>query len=238
MVVKTLLQGGWKGLRDLFYPPCCMSCGNALVDNETVVCQECLDKMPYTYSIGNRQNQVENLFWDIKKLQKAGAYCYYKHETPIVTLIHKLKYYQKPKIGEFLGELAGRDIMLTNFAEDVDFLVPVPLHPKREKKRGYNQSELICNGISKVTGIPVDITHLKRKRNTSSQTLQSMEERYVNLNDAFSVDMPWSWRGKHILLVDDVITTGTTIRECIRQITPIHKTKVSVFSLAVAFNLA
>ncbi len=237
MAILNILRGGWTSLLDLFYPPLCMQCQALLNNNEHFLCTDCLKDLPRTEMAQHRGNRVEQLFWDIPKLQKGAAFCFYRHDEPFRKLIHRIKYSNKPLLGEYLGEIMAREFMQYHFFDTIDFVVPVPLHPKRQRKRGYNQAEYIAKGISNITAIPLDTTHLQRVINNPTQTKKSSSERTRNTQGIFSVQMAANWRGKHILLVDDIITTGATLHACMHAITPIHGTTVSVISLGIADNL-
>lgn len=231
-----ILRDGWKSVLDLFYPPLCMQCHERLEEGELFLCANCLEHLPRTEMAANRGNRVEQLFWDIPKFNRGAAFCFYRRSETFRHMIHRLKYGNKPLIGEYLGELAAREFLPANFFQGIDLIVPVPLHPKRQRKRGYNQAEYIARGISRATAIPLDTTHLQRVVNNPTQTKKTGKERTGNTQGIFSVQTPANWRGKHILLVDDIITTGATLRACMKVITPVHGTAVSVMSLGVAGN--
>ena len=236
MSFKEILQGGWNSLKDLFYPSCCTLCGEVLQPEERYVCQECLRELPRTETGDHRGNRVEALFEDIEKVVRGATFCYFSHDSDFRRLIHAVKYRGKAGLGEYLGEQAGREMLDSRFFEGIDLIVPVPLHKKRERRRGYNQAEYICIGLGRATGIAVDTQHLRRKRATPSQTTLSSDEREQNMEDAFEVVNGKDWQGKHILLVDDIITTGATMRACIHKMTPIRGCHISVFALGLAGN--
>lgn len=229
-----ILRDGWKSVLDLFYPPLCMQCRERLEESELFLCADCLEHLPRTEMASNRGNRVEQLFWDIPKFNRGAAFCFYRRSEAFRRMIHRMKYGNKPLIGEYLGELAAREFLPAGFFQGIDLIVPVPLHPKRQRKRGYNQAWYIAMGISKATAIPVDVAHLQRVINNPTQTSKTVQERAGNTHGIFSVQTPADWRGKHILLVDDIITTGSTLRACMKVITPVQGTSVSVMSLGVA----
>ncbi|MBR1928664.1 MAG: ComF family protein [Paludibacteraceae bacterium] len=232
MTFINIIKGGWNGLLDLFYPPLCCSCGSRLASNKDIICDNCLNQLPKTEMADHRDNSVENLFWDIKKFDKGGSFCYYTSN--FRNIIHHFKYKNQPQIGVFLGELAGKEFDKKGFFEGIDIIVPIPLHKKRLKQRGFNQAEEIAIGLSKSTSIPMDNQHLYRTRDNETQTQKTAAERAKNTINLFAVNNPQQWRGKHILLVDDIITTGATMRAAIAAITPIRQTKISVFTLGCA----
>ena len=150
------------------------------------------------------------------------------------SIVHELKYKQNPQLGHYLGRLCGENIKGSNFVRDIDLLVPVPLHPKRERQRGYNQSMEICKGISAVTGIPIDYATLRRVVDNKTQTKNSRFDRWKNVEDIFLLANAEAFAGKHILLVDDVITTGSTIESCAKEILKSVDSRISIYALATA----
>ncbi len=230
-------QTTWWGVLDLFYPHQCVGCGCALSDRKQVICAACEEALPRTEHAWKRENNVELKFAEVPlmhSLVRGGAFAYYEYDTPYRRMIHTFKYEHYPQIGEYLGQLAATEFAPHHFFEDVDILVPVPLHTIRLRQRGYNQAEMICQGLSAVTHIPVDTTHLFRAVNTTSQTHKSAQERKANTTGVFMLHNPSDWKGKHILLVDDVITTGATLWACMQAIKGIRGLRVSVFTLGLA----
>ena len=218
---------------ELLYPSLCVICHRG-VDSYNTLCDDCLRKLPRTEHQLLRGNKVEQLFDDINRPRKnwreprfvrGGAWLQY--DDNVATVIHAGKFFERPELAQYLGSQAAQEWIDTGFFDDIDLLVPVPIHPHRLRDRGYNQSEYICRGIAAVTNLSVDTTTILRVKDTPKQTA-----------DLFSVwsnrPEPVIWHKKHILLVDDVITTGATIRNCIKEITPIRSCRISVFSLSVA----
>lgn len=167
-------------------------------------------------------------------LHMAGAYLFFEKQHPIQHVIHRMKYSDEPELGYYLGRQAVLDWRDEAFFDEIDVIIPVPLHPKRLRERGYNQSEYIARGISEITGVPVDTTHLTRVRNTPKQALQAGEGRKSNVADAFAVNHPEQMYHKRILVVDDLITTGETMRACIHAMRAFRGAKISVFALCKA----
>ena len=170
----------------------------------------------------------------VMHLEKAAAFLFYDKDHPIQRVIHKMKYADQPMIGYFLGRQAAIEFQYADFFDEIDVIIPIPLHPKRLNERGYNQSEYIAKGISDVTGIPIDLTHVTRTRNTPKQALQRGEERRENMEEAFAVNHPEQLYHKHILVVDDLITTGETMRSCLKAMKIIRGAKITVFALCKA----
>lgn len=211
-----------------------MQCGTLLQKTGDTLCTTCLNHLPRTETAQHRNNKVEQMLRDIPKLQRGAAFCFYRHNSSFRLLIHRLKYGNRPKAGIYLGRIAAQEFSQAHFFDGIDVIVPVPLHPKRQRRRGYNQAEMIAKGISETTHIPIDTTHLYRAVNNSSQTQKTRQERQHNTEDIFAVNMSAHWRGKHILLVDDIVTTGATLRSCIHAISRIRGTRISVMTLGIA----
>lgn len=227
-------------VQELFYPTLCPLCQRG-VDALGEICPDCLRMLPRTEHAVLRENKVEMYFQEFQpfhsmrlrnRFVRAGAWLQYSDE--VALLIHRAKYSEQPFLASFLGRHAAAEWADSGFFDDIDLLVPVPLHERRFRERGYNQSEYICRGMAEVLHLPIDTTTLFRKHDTHKQALLTDAERIENVKDAFAVAQPERWHKKHVLLVDDVITTGSTIRQCIKEITPIRSCRISVFSLATA----
>jgi ComF family protein len=179
-----------------------------------------------------KENPVVHLFWGRCLIQNAAAFSFYNKGSRIRRLIHNLKYKGIQEIGFELGRMYGLSMRDSEFCKEIDLIVPVPLHPLRLKRRGFNQSYLISKGLSDVTGIPVENESLLRISVTATQTTRSRYDRWTNVEGVFSISEPDKIIGKHILLVDDVITTGSTIESCADELLKIDRVKVSVVALA------
>lgn len=188
-----------------------------------------------------RENSTETALTDgqtarkqILHLERAAAFLFYEKNHPIRRVIHRMKYTDQPELGFWLARQAILDWKDENFFDEIDVIVPIPLHPKRMKERGYNQSEYIARGISEITGIPIDTTHVTRIKNTPKQALQDSEGRKTNVQEAFSVNHPEQMYHKHIMVVDDLVTTGETMKACLRAMRAFRGAKFSVFALCKA----
>jgi ComF family protein len=190
--------------------------------------------IPHTNYHLERDNPVDQLFWGRCKIEKAAAFSFYNRDSRIRKLIHNLKYKGIEEIGFELGKIYGESLSRSNFLSGIDIIIPVPLHPSKKRARGFNQSEIISDGISSATGITVDRESLRRITVTETQTRRSRFERWVNVEGIFSVKDPSCLAGKHILLIDDVITTGSTLESCTNELLKSEGAKVSVAALAVA----
>ena len=218
----------------LLFPRLCYGCGTHLLRNEELICTECHVLIPRTDFHLVDDNPVARLFWGRCMIEKAAAFSYYIRGSRIRNLIHNLKYKGIEEIGYELGKLYGASLNDSGFCSGIDVIMPVPLHPVKKRKRGFNQSELIATGISEATGIPVDAVSLTRITPTSTQTRRSRYDRWTNVEGVFSIKDPEYNRGKHILLVDDVITTGSTIESCANELLKYEGVKISVAAIAYA----
>lgn len=218
----------------LFFPDLCVVCKHRLSEGEQYICTDCLLLLPKTNFHLQPENRLEQFFAGRIPFQRAAAYAYFVKGGSMQHIVHELKYNHNPKIGYFMGELCGENMKGSNFISDIDLLVPVPLHPKREKQRGYNQSYEICKGISAITEVMVDNTTLVRTVNNPSQTKNSRFDRWKNVEDIFSITNPEFFENKHILLVDDVITTGSTLESCAKEILKCKGSKVSIYAVGCA----
>ena len=229
-----------SALLELLYPSLCTLCQRG-VDAYNTLCDDCLSKLPRTEHHLLRENKVEMLFNDINRPRKqwqkprfvrGGAWLQY--DDRVAETVHAAKFFERPELAEFLGRQAALEWQPSGFFDDIDLLVPVPIHPKRLNERGYNQSDYICRGLASVLHLPIDTTTIIRIKDTEKQSRMSDAQRITNVEHAFRIPEPVTWHRKHVLLVDDVITTGATIRNCIQEITPIRSCRISVFSLSVA----
>jgi ComF family protein len=217
----------------LFFPKICASCDNPLVRNERFLCTKCLCELPKTNFQTNKENEVAKIFWGRVLLENATAHFYFQKGGHVQKLLHKLKYKNQKEIGIELGKIIGYDLAETPFSF-IDLVVPVPLHKSRLRKRGYNQSEYIALGISQVMGKPLDKKTLLRSIANPSQTRKHRYERWMNVDGIFNVNSFEKIANKHILLVDDVITTGATLEACVHALQSVPNIKVSIAVVAMA----
>jgi ComF family protein len=224
----------WDDFLSLLFPRLCYACGNHLLRNEKLICTECFVMMPRTNYHLDENNPVAQLFWGRCKIEKATAFSFYNRGSRIRNLIHNLKYKGIREIGYELGRIYGTVLHNSGFTEGIDLIIPVPLHPSKKRQRGFNQSDIISSGLSEATGLTVDTKILERKVITGTQTRRSRYERWANVEGIFNVTDINKITGKHILLVDDVITTGSTLESCVNELLKTEGVKVSVAALAVA----
>ncbi|MGB8359747.1 MAG: ComF family protein [Bacteroidales bacterium] len=221
----------------LFFPRLCIACSVHLVRGEKVLCTECLLSMARTDFHLRRDNALEQAFWGRCLVERAAAFSVYNRGSRIRKLIHALKYSGRKDIGKMLGELYGNILSESGFMLDIDIIVPVPLHPARQRKRGYNQSEYIAYGLAEATKVTVKNNIIRRIEQTGTQTKRGRYERWENVKGLFFVPEPQEVSGKHILVVDDVITTGSTMEACVNALHEAGEVKVSIVALAAAQKL-
>jgi ComF family protein len=226
----------WDDFISLLFPRLCYGCGNHLMRNENLICTECYVVIPRTGYHTFEDNPVARLFWGRCLIEKAAAFSFYNKGSRIRSLIHNLKYKGVEEIGFELGRIYGLTLKSSGFTNDIDLILPVPLHKLKKRIRGFNQSEIISKGISEATGLPVDVLSLSRINVSETQTKRSRYERWINVEGIFCVPDPKDIKGKHVLLVDDVITTGSTIESCANELLKVEGVKVSVVALAYAVN--
>jgi len=220
---------------NLFLPPVCVYCKQRLINEEKYICLDCLFKLPKTNYHKTDGNKLEDFLAGRFPFIRIAAYAPFSKGNSIQSIIHELKYRDNPGLGTFIGELCGKEMTDSNFLRDIDLLVPVPLHPKKEKERGYNQSLKIAEGLSTASGIKICHDNLERKINNPSQTKQSRYERWKNIEGIFGLKNPPAFTGKHILLIDDILTTGSTIEACAKTIlNECENTEISIFTFGFA----
>jgi ComF family protein len=230
-----MLQKLWiTDLLKLFFPNNCLACGHALVQQEEVICLECNYKLPRTGFHLHPENPVSRVFWGRINLEAATSFLFFNKGGNVQQLIHHLKYRGKKSVGIYLGNHFGNALNQSTVYASADVIIPVPLHPKKQHQRGFNQSSVIAEGLGLSMKKPVIDANLIRLVHTSSQTKKSRYSRWENVKDVFGVVETDELKGKHILLVDDVLTTGATLEACAQKLLDIEGTKVSTVTLAYA----
>jgi len=219
-------------LMGLFFPRVCQSCSVQLFDSEDILCMKCRYKLPQTNFHSSYDNPVMEIFKGRIDLYSATSFLFFNKGGMAQQTIHRLKYKGKKEIGLYLGKLFGRQLNDSELFNQADAIIPVPLHPKRQFKRGYNQSFMIATGMAVEMKAEVYSDVLFRTSHTSSQTKKTRYERWENVKDIFEVKHAESLIGKHLVLVDDVITTGATLEACANSLLQIPDIKLSIASLA------
>ena len=219
---------------DFVSPRLCVICGRRLLPSQPLLCSHCTLHLPVTnYYLSPLDNPMARLFWGLFPIERASALFFYEPKASTRELIYDLKYRGYPIIGEEMGALIARHYQPAGFFEGVDAIIPVPLTRRRRWQRGYNQSEMLARGIREVTGLPILTDVLKRTSFKGSQTKRNQWERRENVEGVFRLVRPDDIRGKHILLIDDIITTGATIVACADELCKAGDVKISVLSLGL-----
>jgi ComF family protein len=218
----------------LLFPQLCPACGESLIAGEDVICTDCRFTLPYTNFHLQPDNIVARQFWGKVELQGAYALYYFAKGGKVQNLMHHFKYKGMQAIGVLLGNIAGEQLVKSAVFNSVDVIIPVPLHKKRLKERGYNQSTCFANGLAQQLNAVVDDDNLVRVKSTETQTHKSRFSRFENMQEVFKVLDPEKLLGKHVLLVDDVITTGSTLEACSLQLLKIAGLKLSIATIAYA----
>ena len=215
----------------LIFPRVCQSCRTPLLKGEQTICTKCIATLPYTRYWEYNDNPVAQKFWGQVDIVAATSLLHFRKGTKIRKLVHLLKYKGNTDVGYKLGLLLGSNIKQNSHFSDVDIVVAVPLHPKKQKKRGYNQSDFIADGVAEALGATPMPNLIRRKQNNETQTRKNRVERYQNVRSIFEVPEPSLATGKHILIVDDVITTGATVESCAAELLSSTSCKVSIASV-------
>lgn len=228
------LSTWFKSLFQLLFPRKCVVCNDLLTDNEKVLCQSCNLHLPRTNYHLEKDNEVEKMLWGRMDIERASAFFFYSKGSNYRHLLHQMKYGGRKDIAQEMGYLMGCELANDGFFEGIDCIIPIPLHHHKQRSRGYNQSQEIGKGISKATGIPIEASCIVRQRNTSSQTSKSAYERWENVSGIFTILQPKQFENQHILLLDDVLTTGATITACADALKAVPGIRISVLTLALA----
>lgn len=221
----------------LLFPQICTNCKRRLTKGEIHICTSCLVALPFTKLYGKKGNAIERLFWGKFPIERAHAWIKYQSGADSTQSILVLKYGNRPQVGRFLGELMAEELLHTDFFNDIDAIIPIPLATKRERKRGYNQSMEIAIGVSKITHIPIIKNAILRILHNPTQTQLQKNERIKNVSGIFLLNKPELVRKKHILLIDDVITTGATMTSCAQELCKSEGVKISVLALAISGSI-
>ena len=234
-IVGKILRRVIHDLGSLIYDSGCIICGRSMNGELGGLCLKCRYEMPTTRYCYMSDNPIKEHFEMISPIVEASSYLYFKTDDNWRKMIHRLKYRGEWRLGITFGEMYGSELKASGLYDGVDLVVPVPLHTIKYLRRRYNQSEYIAEGIAKELGVKVDRGALYRRRNNPSQTRQHALDRWANVDDLFAVRHPERLHDRHILLVDDVLTTGATLASClyaIRQVAP--TCRISIATLAVA----
>lgn len=229
-----MIQSLLEDFLNLIYPRTCMACGNTLFRHEEIICSHCLIHLPKTFYHKDPKNPLLSLFWGKIPIEMVSAFYFYNKGNKVQNLIHQLKYKKQPEVGIYLGKRYGVFLKKSEFFENISLIIPVPLHHTKQKIRGYNQAEMIAKGLSISMDVPYDCTSFIRSSATETQTKKTKLERWENVKNKFKVEDSDIIKNQHILLVDDVITTGSTLEACAQVLLEVEGVKVSMASIAAA----
>ena len=221
----------WSSILDFISPRQCVVCGKRLTPTERSICSVCLRHLPRTtYQFTPDDNPMAQLFWHLTPIERAAALIYYEPHSEMARIVYQLKYGQRPDIGEDMGRLMAVEMEFARYFEGIDALLPVPLARKRLRQRGYNQSERLAEGIRQKTGLPVITRAVGRKHFLQSQTQLSRHERQENVQDIFELRDERPLKGRHLLLIDDICTTGATLIALVDAIKHVEGIRLSVLT--------
>jgi len=222
-----------ESLLHLLFPHECAGCGSDILSEQNILCMRCMNAMPETNFELHAGNPVEKIFWGRLPIINATAQFYFTKESLMQHLMHQFKYKGNKELGLQLGRIVGSQLLLSNRFL-VDALIPLPLFPAKEKRRGYNQATLICQGIAEYMNVPVLQNVIIRPQHTDTQTKKGRIERWKNIEGKFVLANPEIISNKHILLVDDVVTTGATLEACGTELLKAPNSQLSIATLCIA----
>ncbi|MFL1012491.1 ComF family protein [Flavisericum labens] len=223
-----------KSVVNLFFPKVCFACNNLLNDNEQDICIDCRHDLPVTNFHFDDSEAIKKVLYGRAKIENGTALFRFEKQGKVQKLVHNLKYRGQENIGFFLGNWLGGELKTIEAYNDIDIVIPVPLHQKKLKKRGYNQVTKFGRQIATALNAEYKDDVLIKVTNTKSQTIKSRFSRWDSSNELFAINKPNSLKNKHILLVDDLITTGATMEACIAVLNKDQNLKISIATIAIA----
>ena len=232
--MKTIFSDISNSISHLLFPHNCLGCATDILNANDLLCAKCATTLPETNFAAAPNNPIERTFFGRIKVEEATANYYFTKESLLQHLLVQLKYKNNKEVGIYLGKLLGYQLLQSNRFNNIEALIPLPLNDKKEYKRGYNQAEIICKGIAEVFNKPIIKNAVIRTVFTESQTQKNRINRWENMDGVFDVAKANVLQGKHILLVDDIITTGATLESCGAEILKVNNTKLSIACVAFA----
>lgn len=225
----------WNKLLDIIAPRTCVICGKRLSIQENSICAVCNRHLPRTKYIDTPyDNEMTKLFWGQIPIERCAALFFYEGHSQVCNILYELKYHNHPEIGQIMGRMVSKEFHKKGFFDDIDTIIPIPLAKKRLHQRGYNQSMEIAKGIQDITGLSITDKAIKRKTFSGSQTQKDRWSRMDNVSNVFELTNKKKIANKHILIIDDVVTTGATIISCANEMKKAGNIKISVLSLGFA----
>jgi len=221
-----------KDIFTLFFPEICLSCHEHLVNNEYTICVKCRHDLPLTNFSFEKDNSVEKSFYGRIPIENATALFYFLKKGKVQLLIHELKYNKQQQVGDFIGNWLGSEMLESNRFKNIDYIIPVPLHKKKLKTRGYNQVTTFGKSLSQKLNSTFNDTYLIKVSSTKTQTKKLRLDRWKNVQELFVVQHQNNLKNKHILLIDDIITTGATLEACCKAFDNIKGLKISIACMA------
>lgn len=221
-----------KNLLNVLFPVFCNGCSKLLLKNENVICTKCIHNLPFTQHNNIKETEIDKVFYGLIPFEFGASMLYFTKKGVSQNLIHNLKYRNRQEIGTYLGNLYAKELIDLAVFKEIDYIIPVPLHQKRFHERGYNQVTTFCKAIENNLKIPVLDDVLVKKHHLKSLTDKSKEGRLEHIKNAFSIENQHKIEGKHILIIDDVFTTGATIEACAKEVLKIKNTKISILTMA------
>ena len=231
-----LLQNIQEALLHLLFPQVCAACGSDALPRAQLLCLPCLEALPQTHFHLHHHNPIKKIFTGRLPLQHATAQYYFTKESGLQHLLHQMKYKGAKELCVYMGRLMGQQLVESSWIESIDALVPLPLFAKRQRQRGYNQASLLCDGMAEVLQKPVLNEVVIRRTATESQTRKNRVERWQNMEGRFSLADADKLKGKHLLLIDDVVTTGATLESCGRTLLKAESTQLSIATLCFSVD--
>jgi ComF family protein len=234
--VRNFAQSLYKGLLQLFYPELCVACQYELPAGDSCFCMRCRLKLSPSDMYRLPENEFTERFWGRLALTGGAAMYYFTRKSPIQRALHRLKYKNQPDIGLKLGREFGRLLLQAPHFQNIDYIVPIPLHPKKERMRGYNQSAMFAQGLAESLGAVHLPRALARNTQTATQTRKKRMDRFSNVETVFCVRQASLLESRHILLVDDVLTTGATLEMCAQTLQQVPGIQLSMATIAIAMK--